>query len=61
MKKGEIFERLNPYTGKIERLTYTGTFREVKYVMYYFFETEDGRTVFFLPSEVKEFAAIVGS
>ncbi len=53
MKKGDKFEYRELFTGQTEVLTYTGTFREIKEVMYYFFTTEKGDTVFFTPSEVE--------
>jgi hypothetical protein len=45
------------HTDELKRkhvLTYTGTRREVKYVLYDFFTTEKGETVFFSPSEVEQ-------
>lgn len=52
-KEGEVFERINPYNGKKERFTATGTRREIKEVLFDFFIAENGDTVFFYPSEVE--------
>ena len=51
--KGDVFERINPGTNQWERLTYTGTRREIKGVEMDFFTNEKGETVFFYPSEVE--------
>lgn len=53
MKKGDKFEYTDIFTGLKETMTYTGTFREVKYVMYHFFTNEKGDTLFFTPTEVE--------
>lgn len=53
MKEGDKYQYADTFTGLQETLTYTGTFREVKYVKYHFFTTENGLTVFFSPSEVE--------
>ena len=53
MKKGDKFEYRCLFTGLQETLTYTGTYREVKEVMYYFFTNEKGETLFFTTSEVE--------
>lgn len=53
MKKGDQYEYVELFTGQRDTLTYTGTFREVKSVMYHFFTNEKGEMVFFLPSEVE--------
>ena len=52
MKKGDKFIYTN-ILGKKETVTYTGTQREVKGVLFDFFIMEDGSTAFFYPSEVK--------
>lgn len=53
MKKGDRYLHTELFTGQTDVLTYTGTFREIKYVMYHFFTNEKGDTVFFTPSEVE--------
>ena len=58
MKKGDKLEYTDTFTGTKEILTYTGTFREVKYIMYHFFTDEKGNTLFFSPSEVERMRKI---
>jgi len=53
MKEGDKFEYVELFTGQRDTLTYTGTFREIKYVMYHFFTNQKGETVFFTPREVE--------
>lgn len=50
---GKKFEHTCPYFGTKRILTYTGTRREIKEVLFDFFETENGQTVFFSPFEVQ--------
>jgi len=51
---GERFEHTCRHFGTKQKLTYTGTRREVKDVLYDFFTTEDNQTVFFSPYEVRD-------
>lgn len=52
--EGAKFEHTCRYFGTKRILTYTGTRRPVKDVLYDFFMTENGQCVFFSPYEVRD-------
>ncbi len=54
LKAGDVIEYICPVSGNKYRLTYTGTCREVKECLAYFFTVDDRNATFLWPSEVED-------